>query len=63
MIGELDVPCFIDMANVLADAIPGACKIVVQGSGHMVNMEAPAAVNSLLREVVHGIDGPSGFKR
>jgi pimeloyl-ACP methyl ester carboxylesterase len=52
VVAELDVPCFRDMSDVLADRIPGARKITVPGVGHMVNMEAPGAVNALLREVV-----------
>ena len=43
------------MADAAADAIPGARKVVVPDAGHMVNMEAPAIVNSLLREVVLGL--------
>lgn len=50
--GELDVPCFHEMSHVLADRIPGARKLTVPGVGHMVNMEAPEAVNALLRELV-----------
>ena len=49
---ELDVPCFHEMSNVLADRIPAARKLTVPGVGHMVNMEAPEAVNALLRELV-----------
>jgi 3-oxoadipate enol-lactonase len=52
VVGELDVPCFQEMADVLAASVPGARKIVVPGAGHMVNMEAPAAVNQILREAV-----------
>jgi 3-oxoadipate enol-lactonase len=50
--GELDVPCFREMSKVLADRIPNARRVTVPGVGHMVNMEAPEAVNSLLREIV-----------
>jgi pimeloyl-ACP methyl ester carboxylesterase len=50
--GELDVPCFREMSDILADRIPAARRITVPGVGHMVNMEAPEAVNTLLREVV-----------
>jgi 3-oxoadipate enol-lactonase len=50
--GELDVPCFHQMSDVLADRIPGARTLTVPGVGHMVNMEAPEAVNALLRELV-----------
>lgn len=52
VVGELDVPCFRTMASVLADRIPGAQLLTVPGSGHMVNMEAPSAVNAVLRPAV-----------
>jgi len=52
VVGELEVPCFREMAEVLAGRIPGARMVTVPDAGHMVNMEAPAAVNALLREVV-----------
>ena len=52
VIAALDVPCFHEMSDVLADRIPGARKLTVPDVGHMVNMEAPEAVNALLREVV-----------
>lgn len=52
VVGELDVPCFREMADVLAARIPGARKIVVPDAGHMVNMEAPAVVNEILRDAV-----------
>ena len=52
VIAELDVPCFHEMSDVLADRIPGARKLTVPGVGHMINMEAPEAVNALLRELV-----------
>jgi pimeloyl-ACP methyl ester carboxylesterase len=52
VVAELDVPCFHDMSDVLAERIPGARKVTVPGVGHMVNMEAPERVNTLLREVV-----------
>jgi 3-oxoadipate enol-lactonase len=52
VVAELDVPCFQEMADVLSARIPGARKITVPGVGHMVNMEAPEAVNGLLRETI-----------
>ena len=52
VIGELDVPCFREMSHVLANRIANARKVTVPGVGHMVNMEAPEAVNALLRGVV-----------
>jgi 3-oxoadipate enol-lactonase len=55
VVGELDVPCFQEMAEVLASEIPGARKVVVPDAGHMVNMEAPEPVNALLRQVIRSI--------
>jgi len=52
VVAELDIPCFREMSDVLGGRIPGARKITVPGVGHMVNMEAPEAVNAQLRETV-----------
>jgi 3-oxoadipate enol-lactonase len=52
VVAELDVPCFLEMSDVLADRIPGARKVTVPGVGHMVNMEDPETVNALLRDIV-----------
>jgi 3-oxoadipate enol-lactonase len=52
VVAELDVPCFREMSDLLAARIPGARKVTVAGAGHMVNMEAPEAVNAVLREIV-----------
>ena len=40
------------MSDVLANRVANARKVTVPGVGHMVNMEAPEAVNALLRQVV-----------
>ena len=50
--GELDVPCFLTMADVLAQRIPGARRVSVPNAGHMVNLEAMDVVNDVLREVI-----------
>ena len=52
VIGELDVPCFHEMSDVLANRIANARKVTIPDAGHIVNMEAPEAVNALLRTVV-----------
>jgi pimeloyl-ACP methyl ester carboxylesterase len=46
--GELDVPGFRVMTDVLGQRLPLAEKVIVEDAGHMVNMEQPAAVNALL---------------
>jgi pimeloyl-ACP methyl ester carboxylesterase len=48
--GALDVPGFRAMGDEFAARIPGARRLVVPDAGHMVNMEAPDAVNAILRE-------------
>ena len=50
--GELDVPCFLEMSEILAERIPDARRVEIPGVGHMSNMEAPETVNALLREIV-----------
>ncbi|HTR68782.1 MAG TPA: alpha/beta fold hydrolase [Mycobacteriales bacterium] len=55
VVGELDVPGFRDMAEVVAATVPGARKVVVPDVGHMVNMEAPEAVNEVLRGVIESV--------
>lgn len=52
LVGALDVPCFLEMARVLAERIPGAREVVVPDAGHMVNMESPAVVNRVLTDVI-----------
>jgi len=47
-VGEQDVPGFREMSAVLARRIPGAQYRVVDGAGHMINMERPAVVNEML---------------
>jgi pimeloyl-ACP methyl ester carboxylesterase len=49
----LDVRCFLTMADLLARRIPGAQRIDVPDSGHMVTLEAPDTVNALLRKAIH----------
>jgi 3-oxoadipate enol-lactonase len=46
--GELDVPGFLAMTDVLARRLPAAERVLVPDAGHMVNMEQPAPVNALL---------------
>jgi len=48
IIGELDLPHFHAFAEEMATTIPDARRLVIEGAGHMANMEAPAAVNAAL---------------
>ncbi len=48
-VGERDEETPPSYARALADGIPGAELVIVPGAGHIANLEAPAAVNALLR--------------
>jgi 2-succinyl-6-hydroxy-2,4-cyclohexadiene-1-carboxylate synthase len=48
VVGSLDVPGFLRMAEVLAREIPGAHLVTIPGSGHMAPMEAPEPVAEVL---------------
>jgi pimeloyl-ACP methyl ester carboxylesterase len=37
------------MARLMAERIPNSRHVVIPGVGHMSNVEAPAAVNEILR--------------
>lgn len=49
-VGELDEETPVAYAFALADLIPGARLVVVPQAGHLLNVEAPDAVNQLLDE-------------
>ena len=48
IVGERDVAAMRAIAGTLADEIPNAREVVLPGVGHLANLEAPAAVNSLV---------------
>lgn len=41
IVGELDVPDFRQITEVIGKQVPQAQKLIVPGAGHMANMEAP----------------------
>jgi pimeloyl-ACP methyl ester carboxylesterase len=52
VVGDLDLPEFVETARWLAGTIPGALRqppLVVAGAGHMLPMENPDALTGLLR--------------
>lgn len=52
VVGEGDLTYFHNIAAVLAVGISGARKVIVPNAGHMVNMEAPDEINSLLDDFI-----------
>ena len=51
LVGERDEETPVAYASALADGIEGARLIVIPGAGHLLNLEAPAAVNEALRNL------------
>lgn len=45
MVGEHDVDDFHTIADLLAERIPNARKMVLPNAGHMANMDAPETAN------------------
>ena len=50
IVGELDRETPPPYARLLADGIPNARLAIIPGAGHITNLEAPDAVNALLRD-------------
>lgn len=48
MVGDLDLPEKVDMAETLAAKIPNAQKAIISGVAHMLNMEKPAEFNGFV---------------
>ncbi len=55
--GELDMPDFVDGAEVLARTIPGARHSVIAGAGHLAPLETPEAFRELLLQFLVGASG------
>jgi pimeloyl-ACP methyl ester carboxylesterase len=50
MVGELDLETPVAYGFELADLIPGARLVVIPLAGHLLNAEAPEAVNRVLEQ-------------
>jgi pimeloyl-ACP methyl ester carboxylesterase len=55
--GEHDMSDFHAAAEVLAVAIPGARKVVIEGAGHLAPLETPEAFLVLARELLADVRG------
>jgi 3-oxoadipate enol-lactonase len=55
VVGELDEETPVSYAFALADLIPHARLVVIPEVGHLLNVEAPGAVNRLLREHIERV--------
>jgi pimeloyl-ACP methyl ester carboxylesterase len=48
VVGELDIPDCLEVANVLEEKIAGSEKMTLKGVGHMSNMEDPTGFNKTI---------------
>jgi pimeloyl-ACP methyl ester carboxylesterase len=55
--GAEDVICPVDRHEEMADLIPGASLVVVEGCGHIATMEKPEAVTEAMRHWLHSNSG------
>lgn len=53
--GEGDLPSFLQMAESYAKSLPRARREIVQGAGHMVNMECPDHFNGLVYDFLQSL--------
>jgi len=55
--GELDLPDFLIIADLLAENLPRARKVVVAGAGHLPNLERPEQLNAALLSFLAAVEG------
>ena len=54
ILGSRDVPDIHRIVELLITGVQGARRVIVEGAGHMVNMERPEAFNDLVLEFLEG---------
>ena len=55
--GSADIPDFQAMSELLARGLPKARREIIEGSGHMVNLESPDSFNKVLLRFWRGLKG------
>jgi pimeloyl-ACP methyl ester carboxylesterase len=58
LVGSKDVVTPLDHSRAMADAVPGACLVVVEGAGHMVQLERAPLVTLHLRALLRRAADP-----
>lgn len=54
LVGAFDDPDMRHIANLLAAKVRGARMVVIEDSGHLVNLERPERVNRLIQDFIEG---------
>ena len=55
IVGDLDMPDILDIANRIQKEVVGARKVVISGVAHMVNMEKPNEFNYAVVDFLRGL--------
>jgi pimeloyl-ACP methyl ester carboxylesterase len=63
VVGERDLPQVFEVAGLLEARIPGAERVVVPGAGHLVNLDAPAALARALASFLPRGRAPDASER
>jgi len=58
--GALDVPAFVDFAGTLVQRVEGAEQVIIPGTAHLPNMEAPEQFYNCVREFIRRTDALMG---
>jgi pimeloyl-ACP methyl ester carboxylesterase len=53
--GDLDAPITLSSSEALAAGIPGARRVVMEGTAHVLNMEQPDVFNRIVLEFLNGV--------
>ncbi|MEW6547141.1 MAG: alpha/beta hydrolase [Bacillota bacterium] len=55
VVGEGDVPDILRIAEILQNGIPGATRVIIPGTGHMLNMQKPPEFNRIVLDFLTGL--------
>ncbi len=54
IVGNLDTTGILQQCDILGSEIPGARKVIVTDTAHLLNMEKPAEFNEIILDFLHG---------
>jgi len=58
IVGDLDMPGILEIADMIEKNIPGSKKVVIKGGAHLVNMEKPREFNAAVFDFLSKIAVP-----
>ena len=56
IVGDLDIPGIIEIADLIVKDVKGAQKITIKGAAHLVNMEKPVEFNQAVISFISGLN-------